>query len=280
MIKLKTLIVDDESLARRLLKANLLDLADVEVVAECANGRQVLAAVSTHKPDLIFLDIEMPGMNGIEVVKALPIDNMPMIVFTTAYDQYAVSAFDLNAVDYLLKPLDEKDVERAVKRAVIEYSSKSALSDVKQHLLDALGQIDSRPLPTTSPAPITSEPSESVQDESNVYPEKLIIKDGGTVTLVCMKDIDWIDAAGDYMCVHSEGVTHIMRSTMTDLLEQLDPNFFKRIHRSTILNMTKIARAKAHIKGEFFVDLSCGEQLKVSRSYGDVIREYLANIVI
>lgn len=278
MIKLKTLIVDDESLARDLLRANLCDLTEIELVAECKSGRQVLEAVLTHKPDLIFLDIQMPGMSGIEVVKALPINIMPMIIFTTAYDQYAVSAFDLNVVDYLLKPLDEKQVERAVQRAVLEYSSKNALSDIKQHLLDALGQIDSRPAIT--PTSIVNESSEFVPDNSNHYSEKLIVKDGGTVTLVCMEDIDWIDAAGDYMCVHSEGVTHIMRSTMTDLLEQLDPKFFKRIHRSTILNMTKIARAKAHIKGEFFVDLSCGEQLKVSRSYGDVIREYLANIVI
>jgi len=280
MIKLKTLIVDDESLARDLLRANLCDLAEIEVVAECISGRQVLETVLTHKPDLIFLDIQMPGMSGIDVVKALPIDIMPMIIFTTAYDQYAVSAFDLNVVDYLLKPLDEKQVERAVQRAVLEYSSKNALSDVKQHLLDALGQIDSRPASATPSTSVVSESNEPVPDNCNRYSEKLIIKDGGTVTLIYMEDIDWIDAAGDYMCVHSEGVTHIMRSTMTDLLEQLDPQIFKRIHRSTILNMTKIARAKAHMKGEFFVDLSCGEQLKVSRSYGDVIREYLANLTV
>lgn len=276
MIKLKTLIVDDEPLARRLLKANLADLAEIEVVAECANGRQVLAAVSIHKPDLIFLDIEMPCLNGIEVVKALPIDIMPMIIFTTAYDQYAVSAFDLNVVDYLLKPLDEKQVERAVQRAVIEYSSKSSLNDFKQYLLDALGQIDYRAVPV----PIDSEPCDSVRGKSNHYPEKLIIKDAGTVTLVSMKDIDWIDAAGDYMCVHGKGVTNIMRITMTGLLELLDPDIFKRVHRSTIINMTKIERAVSHIKGEFFVHLSCGKELKVSRSYGDVIREYLADLVI
>jgi two-component system LytT family response regulator len=272
MIKLKTIIVDDESLARRLLKANLRDVAEVELVAECENGRQALEAVSVHRPDLIFMDIKMPGMSGIDIVKALPVENMPMIIFTTAYDQYALSAFDINAVDYLLKPLDEEQVERAVHRAVQKYSSKSALSDVKQHLLDALGRIDSR----SSPAPMVSEPSNSAADESHHYPEKLFVKDGGIVTLVRMKNIDWIDAAGDYMCIHSDGATHVMRSTMKDLLEQLDPQMFKRIHRSIIINMTKIERAKTHVKGEFFVHLSCGEQLKVSRSYGDVIREYLA----
>jgi two-component system LytT family response regulator len=278
MIKLKTLIVDDESLARRLLKANLLDLKEVEVVAECSNGRQVLKAVSTYKPDLIFLDIEMPGMNGIEVVQALTQDSMPMIIFTTAYDQYAVSAFDLKAVDYLLKPLDEKQVERAVQRAVIEYASKSALNDVKQHLLDALGQIDSRP--SVTPTLNESPKQKPNKDESICFSEKLIIKDSGNVSIVNMTDIDWIDAAGDYMCVHSQGVTHIMRITMTDLLEQSDPHIFQRVHRSTIINMTTIDRAKAHIKGEFFVFLRCGEKLKVSRSYGDVIRQYFATLVI
>ena len=272
MIKLKTLIVDDESLARRLLKANLRDIAEIELVAECENGRQVIEAVSEYKPDLIFLDIQMPGMNGIEVVKALASDIMPIIIFTTAYDKYAVSAFDLNAVDYLLKPLDEKQVERAVQRAVLAYSSKNALSDVKQHLLDALGQIDD-----SLPPRIVSDPINPVMGGNNPHNEKLFIKDGSTVSLVSMIDIDWIDAAGDYMCVHSQGVTHVMRSTMKDLLGQLDPHFFKRIHRSTIINMSKIERATAHTKGEFFVYLSCDKQLKVSRSYGDVIREYLIN---
>ncbi|MFT5529837.1 MAG: two-component system LytT family response regulator [Alteromonadaceae bacterium] len=273
MIKLKTLIVDDESLARRLLKANLRDITEIELVAECKNGRQVLDSVSKYHPDLIFLDIQMPGMNGIEVVKALDLPTMPMIIFTTAYDQYAVAAFDLNAVDYLLKPLDEKQVERAVQRAVLAHSSKNALRDVKQHLLDALGQIDAAP----SSALIQSDPFKSVITEGHHYSDKLSIKDGVTVTLVNMEHIDWIDAAGDYMCVHSDGVTHVMRSTMKDLLEQLDPQFFKRIHRSTIINMTKIERATRHTKGEFFVFLSCGEQLKVSRSHGDVIRQYIAH---
>lgn len=163
-----------------------------------------------------------------------------------------------------------------MQRAVLEHSSKNALSDVKQHLLDALGQIDSRPAAVST----VSKPIEPAQEENNQYSEKLIIKDGGTVTLVGMQDIDWIDAAGDYMCVHSEGATHIMRTTMTDLLEQLDPDIFKRVHRSTILNMTKIERAVAHIKGEFFVHLNCGKQLKVSRSYGDVIRAHLASLAI
>ncbi|MFT5313829.1 MAG: two-component system LytT family response regulator [Paraglaciecola sp.] len=271
MITLKTIIVDDEQLARRLLRANLRDIAAVEVVAECENGRQALQAILAHSPDLIFLDIQMPGMNGFEVVKTLQADIMPMIIFTTAYDQYAVAAFDINAVDYILKPLEEELVERAVQRAVEHYSSTGVLKDVKQHLLEALGQIDHRSAPLVE----VEQAMQSTMKNTNHFSEKLFIKDGGSTTLVCMQDIDWIDAAGDYMCVHVEGVTHVMRSTMKDLVEQLDPNIFKRIHRSTILNMAKIERATAHSKGEFFVFLRCGEQLKVSRSYGSVIRRYL-----
>lgn len=273
MIKLKTIIVDDEQLARRLLKANLSDIDAVEVVAECENGRQALQATLEHNPDLIFLDIQMPGLNGFDVVKALQGDIMPMIIFTTAYDQYAVAAFDVNAIDYILKPLEEGLVERAVQRAVEHYAAKGALKDVKQHLLEALGQIDYKPAPPVK----TKEQIKSTMAESTQFSEKLFIKDGGSTTLVTMQDIDWIDAAGDYMCVHIDGVTHVMRSTMKDLVEQLDPNIFERIHRSTILNMTKIERATAQSKGEFIVYLSCGEQLKVSRSYGNVIKQYLTS---
>jgi two-component system LytT family response regulator len=273
MIKLKTIIVDDEYLARLLLKSCLSDVAEVELVAECENGRQVLEVVSVHNPDLIFMDIQMSGMNGIEIVKALPVDTRPMIIFTTAYDRYAVSAFETNAVDYLLKPLDEKQVERGVQRAVLEYSSKNALRDVQQHKVNTVEKTGHSP----SVASEIGEPNKPAMDENKYYPDKLFITDGDTINFVSMKDIDWVDAAGDYMCVHSDGVTHIMRSTMKDLLEQLDPHIFKRIHRSTILNMSKIERAKKLLKGEFFVYLSCGEQLKVSRSYSGAIKQHLAN---
>jgi two-component system LytT family response regulator len=273
MIKLRTMIVDDEQLARRLLRANLQDIATVEVVAECENGRQALQAILEHSPDLIFMDIQMPGMNGFEVAKTLQADIMPMIIFTTAYDQYALAAFNVNAVDYILKPLEEALVKRAVQRAVEHYSSKIALRDVKQHLLEALEQID-----YTSASIVKAEQSiQTTMPTPSQFSEKLFIKDGGSTTLVSMQDIDWIDAAGDYMCVHLHGVTHVMRSTMKDLVDQLDPNIFKRIHRSTILNMAKIERATALSKGEFFVYLSCGEQLKVSRSYGSVIKQYLTS---
>ena len=271
MTKLKTIIVDDERLARQLLKASLGDIADVELVAECENGRQALQAVLDLSPDFIFLDIQMPGMSGFDVAKALQADITPMIIFTTAYDQYAVAAFDVNAVDYLLKPLEESLVERAVQRAIKHFSSHNTLNDVKQHLLQALGQMGYSP----APSGYVKQSAELLNPPDSHFADKLCIKDGSTTTLVNMRDIDWIDAAGDYMCVHITGVTHVMRSTMKDLVEQLDPGIFKRIHRSTILNMAKIERATPHVKGEFFVYLTCGEQLKVSRSYGEVIKQHL-----
>jgi two-component system LytT family response regulator len=273
MIKLKTIVVDDERLARRLLSANLNDIAGIEVVAECENGRQALMSIYEHCPDLIFLDIEMPGMNGFDVVKALQPESMPMIIFTTAYDRYAVAAFDVHAIDYLLKPLEETMVERAVQRAITHYSSKNALKDVKQHLLEALDQIGYH---SVSPATqsVIAKPSE---ERTNHYSDTLCIKDAGDISLVSMSEIDWIDAAGDYMCVHSNSVTHVMRTTMNELTEQLDPDIFKRIHRSTLVNMRKIERACPHTKGAYFVYLRCGTQLKVSRSYGRIIKQFIAS---
>lgn len=268
MVQLKTIIVDDEQLARELLRANLQDMAQVEVIAECANGREALKAITELTPDLVFLDIQMPGMNGFDLIKSLQADIVPMIIFTTAYDQYAIKAFDVNAVDYILKPLDELVVERAVKRAVTRMQQERALSGTKQHLLEALGHLD-----PDFALPLSTEGSSQSQFEP---PKKLAIKDGGVTTLVAMSDIDWIDAAGDFMCVHCQGKTHVMRSTMKDLLDHLDSRQFKRIHRSTIVNLSKIVQAKPHIKGEYFVDLECGEQLKVSRSYNDVIKTFLS----
>ncbi len=273
MIKLKTIIVDDEYLARQLLKSNLSDIAEIDIVAECENGRQAIQAAMQHNPDLIFLDIQMPGINGFEVVKALQADIMPMIIFTTAFDKYAVKAFDISAVDYILKPLEEKLVERAVQRALTCHSRDRVLNDTKQHLLEALEQLGH------SFQLIDKETTRKViSPNTNHFSDKLAIRDGGSTTLVPMNEIDWIDAAGDFMCIHCNGKTHVMRSTMKDLVEQLDPRIFKRIHRSTVLNLEKIEKSSPHIKGEYFVHLQCGEQLKVSRSYGDIIRNYIDSI--
>ncbi len=260
--KLNTIIVDDEPLARRLLKATLLELPCIDIIAECKNGREALEAAVQMSPDLMFLDIQMPGLSGIEVVNSLQADLMPMVIFTTAYDKYAIDAFRLHAVDYLLKPLEEDLVQQAVDRALQRKNRDEGPAARKQKLVAALDDVDKE--------------AGQQHRSSNIENKKLAIKDGREIDMVEFDKIDWIDAAGDLMCIHSSGKTFLMRSTMKNLMTQLNPNQFKRIHRSTIINLDRIEKIVPHIKGEFFVYLDCAEKLKVSRGYKEVINEFLA----
>lgn len=252
--------MDDEPLARKLLKITLLDIPNVDIIAECKNGREALDKALDLSPDLMLLDIQMPGLSGIEVVQALQSDLMPMVIFITAYDKYAIDTFKLHAVDYLLKPLDEELVQQAIERAWQRKSMNEDVNVRKQKLVTAVDVLE-KPL----------KQSEEYQRDAR----KLAIKDGREIDMVEFGKIDWIDAAGDLMCVHSEGKTYVMRSTMKSLMTQLNAGVFRRIHRSTVININRIERIVPHIKGEYFVYLDCGEKLKVSRGYKDVINEYL-----
>lgn len=262
---LSTIIVDDESLARRGLKMRLAELEGVEVLAECRSGREAIPAIRELKPDLVFLDIQMPGLDGFDVVNELQSDNMPLIVFVTAFDQYAIKAFDVHAVDYVLKPLDEARLEEAVTRARNRLAD-SASDDQKQRLLEVIIELTGKS---------ESAIQEMLQSHDTDYADKLVIKDGSEVTLLPTREIDWVDAAGDYMCVHANGETHVMRSTMKHLEAQLDPKLFKRIHRSTLVNLEQIAKLSSHINGEFFVTLECGACLKMSRTYKSSVAHLL-----
>lgn len=277
---LRTIIVDDESLARRGLKLRLQALENVEVVAECRNGREALAAIREQAPDLVFLDIQMPGMDGLALVRELQSDGMPLIVFVTAFDQYAVQAFELHAVDYVLKPVDEDRLAEATARARALIESRDAARD-KERLLDLMRTLSGRS--ETDFADLIDDP-DAVEAPGAIrsgsprrWPERLTVRDGGTTTLVPIDQIDWVDAAGDYMCVHAAGETHIMRVTMKTLAAQLDPERFPRIHRSTIVNADRVVKVHAHINGEFFLSLQCGARLKMSRSYRDRIDAILGS---
>ena len=262
---LTTIIVDDESLARRGLKLRLAELEGVEVLAECRNGREAIKAIRALEPDLVFLDIQMPGLDGFDVVRELQADYMPLIVFVTAFDQYAISAFDVHAVDYVLKPVEEARLGEAVTRARSQLAGR-AKDDQKQRLLEVIVDLTGKS---------ESAIEEMLQAEGAGYPDKLTIKDGPEVTLVPTHDIEWVDAAGDYMCIHARGETHVMRSTMKDLEAQLDPGTFRRIHRSTLVNLERIVKLSSHINGEFFLTLDCGACLKMSRTYRDSIADLL-----
>ena len=271
MTKLRTLLVDDEPLARSLLRACLEEIPEIEIVGECQNGREAVRSVMQLEPDLMFLDIQMPGMNGFDVIKALQADAMPMVVFSTAYEQYALDAFDVHAVDYLLKPLEEDRLRRAVERAMTRLNAELE-NDRKPPLIGAIEDVAEK----VRRAGITGQDSDP-KPEPPAQPKKIAIKDSDTVIMVPEREIDWVDAAGDYMCVHVKGTTHVMRCTMKELLGKLDASTFKRVHRSTIVNLDRIEQVKPYTKGEYFLYLDCGEQLKVSRNYREAIKQFLSD---
>jgi two-component system LytT family response regulator len=264
MNTLKTIIVDDENLARRGLSLRLAKMPEVEVVAECRNGHEALAAVAEFAPDLVFLDIQMPGMDGFAVVEQLQADTTPMIVFVTAFDEYAVDAFRIHAVDYVLKPIDEERLQEAVKRALTHREQQDSTREKEKLLELVMG--------------ITGASANSLEQSpggARQWPEKLSIKDGCDIQFIRVEEIQWIDAAGDYMCIHAGGQTHIMRITMKQLEAMLDPEQFLRVHRSTIVNANGITRAQTLNNGEYLLTLEGGNQIKVSRSYRDKVRHLI-----
>ena len=272
--KLTTILADDEPLALRFLQSTLDDFDSIEIVASCKSGREALTAVNSLTPDLLFLDIQMPGMNGFELVKNIQADIMPMIIFVTAYDQFALAAFDLHAVDYLLKPLDSERVGVAIDRALERAnnpSRRSMTEESKGGLISAIANMSDKVEALSQGDKSSSNDSGNPENTTR----KLSIKDGDTITVIDETSIDWIDAAGDYMCIHVDGETHIMRSTLNDLLSRLDQQIFKRIHRSTVVNVNRIRQVQRHTKGEFFLHLDCDHSLKASRHYKDVIKNLL-----
>lgn len=262
---LRAIVVDDEDLARRGLKIRLDRIGGVDVIGECQNGREAIASISAEQPDVVFLDIQMPGMDGFDVVRELQADNMPMIVFVTAFDHYAVNAFDMHAVDYVLKPVEEDRLRAAIGK-VRDQRDQQQVSDRKQQLLKLIMNMTGK-----SEMGVDA----LVEAGGQSFPEKITVRDGDQITIVPVAEIDWVDAAGDYMCVHARGETHVMRITMKELEKQLDPSLFQRIHRSTLINVKRIVKLISHINGEFFVTLESGARLKMSRTYKDKLRHLI-----
>ncbi len=267
MNNLQAIIVDDESLARRGLALRLQHIPGVDVVSECANGQQALEAIAEHSPDLVFMDIQMPGISGFDVVRQLQAEQMPMIIFVTAFDQYAVDAFKVHAVDYVLKPIDDDRLHEAIDRAVAHRAQEES-ERTKGRLMELM-------MGLTGASAASIEAMAQEQSESKQWPDKLVIKDGADIHLVKTADIIWVDAAGDYMCIHAAGKTHIMRITMKQLEAMLDPQRFLRIHRSTIINADRVAGAQTLGNGEYMLSLEGGAQLKVSRGYRKRVKELL-----
>jgi len=207
-MRIRTLIVDDEVLSRRGVEIRLRDESDFEILAQCANGREALAAIQQYKPDLVFLDIQMPGMSGFEVLARLPQQSMPLVVFVTAYDQYAIQAFEAHAIDYLLKPIDEARFATALTRVREHVRAKSA-ADQRDRLLQIIAEITG--CGELALDELLAHGSKAIGERR---PEVLPIRQGRETVRVPVASIQWVDAAGDYMCIHAGGDTHILRGTM------------------------------------------------------------------
>ena len=254
---LKAVIVDDEPLALDLLEAMLQDYPEVHISAKCSNGYDAIEAVLHHAPDILFLDIEMPEITGFDVIRAIQGDIMPKVIFTTAYSQYAVEAFKVQALNYVLKPLDDDKIRDSLSRAK-EALGRSELES-KSKMLSAIHGINE------NQSIITQRPNTS-----------LVVKDADKVSFLDKADLKWVEADGDYVCIHMTDKTHLIRATLKSIEDQLLDVNFQRIHRSTIINLDKVKEIRPVQKGEAIVIMSTGQQLKASRSYGAALRAKIA----
>ena len=252
MNKIRTLIVDDEAMARERILGLLSQEQDVEVVGQCSDGQQAVSAIQQLSPELVFLDVQMPAVDGFGVIRQVGAERMPMVVFVTAYDEYALQAFEVHALDYLLKPFGRDRLQQCLDHARHQRDRRRA-GDLGKSLL-ALVQ-DFRP-------------EQKKQD-------RLVVKSGGRVFFVRTDEIDWIEAAGNYVRLHMKDQSHLFRETMNQMESRLDPQRFFRIHRSRIVNTERIKELQPWFNGEYVVLLQNGAQLRLSRSYREKLEERL-----
>jgi two-component system LytT family response regulator len=250
MTPIRVLVVDDEPLARRRLKGLLARDGEVEVVGSCGGGAEALRLAREQTPDLIFLDVQMPRMDGFEFLRALKVEKRPQIIFVTAHDHYALRAFEVYALDYLLKPFDDERFERALRRA-------------KEHLLD---QTESTPDPRIQSL------LDALQAKSHSL-DRVLIKTGGKAFFVKTDEIDWVEAEGKYVRLHAGQQSHLLREGIGELELQLEPKKFLRIHRSTIVNVERIKEMHPWFHGDYEVVLTDGTRLQLSRRYRSRLKE-------
>jgi len=265
---IRTILVDDEKLATQGLQLRLEAHPDVEIVDTAQNGREAIRKIKTHKPDLVFLDIQMPGFDGFSVIQGLMEVEPPLVVFVTAYSDHAIRAFEAQAVDYLVKPVEPERLADALDR-------------VRQRLTEKRGAAEVERLKTVL-AEVAPEAADDYDAEVHTdahaadrYEKMINIKDRGQIFRVDVDSIERIDAAGDYMCIYTADNSLILRETMKDLEKRLDPRNFQRVHRSTIVNLSQVKQVKPHTNGECFLVLGSGAQVKVSRSYRDVVARFV-----
>jgi two-component system LytT family response regulator len=262
---IRTILVDDEKLALQGLQLRLEKFDDIEIIGTCANGREAIRAIKTEKPDLVFLDIQMPGFDGFSVVQGVMEIEPPLFVFVTAFEEHAIRAFEANAVNYLMKPVDEDKLADTVERVRTRIAEKRSAEEAEK-LMNVLTEV----------APDAAEEFAEGETETSDRFEKLInVKDRGQIFRVEVDSNEHIEAAGDYMCIYTGDNSLILRETMKDLERRLDPRTFQRVHRSTIVNLDQVRQVKPHTNGECFLVLESGAEVKVSRSYRDVVARFV-----
>lgn len=249
---MRVIIADDETLARDKLRLMITSEPDVQVVAECQNGAETLRALTSFKPDLLLLDIKMPDLDGFEVLTKMDAAEMPMVIFTTAYDQHAVKAFEAHALDYLLKPFDQERLHQAVDRArheLVKAKDREATQRILHYLSETGRQIGSN--------------------------RRLIVKAGGRVVFLSFDEIDWVEAAANYVRINVGKEAYLLRRGIGEIAERLDPSQFIRIHRSAIVNVHKIKELQPVNSGEYIVVLKNGKELSCSRGYRSGLQQLL-----
>ncbi|CAN5289266.1 LytTR family DNA-binding domain-containing protein [soil metagenome] len=263
---IRTILVDDETLAIQGLGLRLEAHDDVEIIDTCMNGREAIRSIKTHKPDLVFLDIQMPGFDGFSVVQGMMEIEPPLFIFVTAYSDHAIRAFEAQAIDYLMKPVDEDRLADALDRVRQRLGEKRQVLEAER-LREVLAEV--------APQAMSDFVAEEETPASNRFEKLINIKDRGQIFRVDVDSIERIDAAGDYMCIYTADNSLILRETMKDLEKRLDPRNFQRVHRSTIVNLSQVRQVKPHTNGECFLVLESGAQVKVSRSYRDVVARFV-----
>lgn len=260
----RVMIADDEAPARRQIYAFLRDKSTVTVVAECRTGRQAIEAIQQHKPDLVFLDIQMPGTDGFGVIEAIGVDNMPSVIFVTAYDSYAVRAFEVHAIDYLLKPCSRERFEEALAR-VGERLGRNA-AERRIHLRSLLRDLQyhpaTRPQPNQSPAQIQI--------------ERLVVKSGEKIVSLKLSEVIWLEAEDHYVRIHTKDARYLVHQKLSALEASLPASSFARIHRGAIVNLTHVEHILTNRLGACYLHMSSGEKLRISRGRRDSLKAILS----
>ncbi len=249
---IRALIADDEALARKFIRRMLKDDHDVEIVGECSNGKEAVAMIRKQNPDVVFLDVQMPEMDGFAVLESIGIEQLPEVIFATAYEQYAIRAFELHALDYLLKPFDQARFKEAIKHAKERFRSERQ-NEGRMQISALLESIKNKPQ----------------------YLDRLMIKAGGRITFLNTDEINWIEADDKYVHIHTGKISPMVRQTLSAMETQLDPRKFRRIHRSAIVNVERIKELQPLFSGEHSILLEDGTKLTLSRNYKDKLFELL-----